>query len=474
MSYWSLLLLIAEWLIRLAMMPILVRRRGTTAAMAWLLVIFFEPFIGLFLYLLIGENRLPRRRIRKHASATSSVDLTNQLGQTQPHITRPQLPPEQASLVTLAERLGDLPIVGGNEVLMMPDTAQVIERVIADIDAAEHHVHILMYIFEADETGRRIADALIRARQRGVACRVLADAVGSRPLFKGLHQPLLDAGVEVIAALPVNVFRRGLARLDLRNHRKLVVIDGSIAYSGSQNIVDPTYGRRDLVWHDMMLRLTGPVVLHLQGVFIEDWYFETGKMLESADILPEPRVTGEAIVQVLPSGPTYPTENYQRLVVAALHAAEREVIITSPYLVPDEPLLQAMQTAVLRGVRVDMIVPYRSDQPLASTAGRAYYAQLLEINVNLHLHHEGLLHAKTVTIDDAVALVGSSNFDIRSFKLNFELNLLLYGPEAAAELRHHQKQYMQQSTRLTLKQWQARPAWRRLIQDSARLLSPLL
>lgn len=474
MMSWSLLLLIVEWLIRLVMMPILVRRRGSMAAMAWLLVIFFEPFVGLFLYLLIGENRLPRRRIRKHLHATGSVDLINKLAHTQPHITRPQLPPEQVSLVTLAERLGDLPIVGGNDVQMMPDTGQVIERMIADINAAEHHVHVLMYIFEADETGHRVAETLCRAQQRGVKCRVLADAVGSRPLFKGLHRQLLDAGVEVYAALPVNVFRRGLARLDLRNHRKLIVVDGSIAYSGSQNIVDPTYGRKDLVWHDMMLRLTGPAVLHLQGVFVEDWYFETGQMLETPDILPEPRVTGEAIVQVLPSGPTYPTENYQRLVVAALHAAEREVIITSPYLVPDEPLLQAMQTAVLRGVRVDMIVPRRSDQPLVSAAGRAYYSQLLEFGVNLYLHHEGLLHAKIVTIDDAVALVGSSNFDIRSFKLNFELNLLLYGPQAAAELRHHQKQYIQQSDQLTLKQWMSRPTARRLVEDTARLLSPLL
>jgi cardiolipin synthase len=470
--YWP--LLIVEWLIRLVMMPILVRRRGSMVAITWLLVIFFEPFVGLFLYLLIGENRLPRRRIRKHARATGYVDLINKLGRAQPHITRPHLPPEQASLVTLAERLGDLPIVGGNHVEMIPDTAVYIDRLIADIDKAEHHVHVLMYIYEADETGHRVAEALIRAQRRGVTCRVLADAVGSRPLFKGLYKQLLEAGVEVYAALPVNVFRRGLARLDLRNHRKLVVIDGSIAFTGSQNIVDPTYGRKNLVWHDMMLRLTGPVVLHLQGVFVEDWYFETGQMLESPDILPEPRVAGEAIVQVLPSGPTYPTENYQRLVVAALHAAEREVIITSPYLVPDEPLLQAMQTAVLRGVRVDMIVPRRSDQPLASAAGRAYYSQLLEINVNLYLHHEGLLHAKTVTIDDSVALVGSSNFDIRSFKLNFELNLLLYGPQPVAELRHHQKQYMQQSDLLTLQQWRSRPAARRLIEDTARLLSPLL
>jgi len=471
---WSIIYIVTEWLIRLGMMPVLVRRRGSSRAMAWLLVIFFEPWIGLFLYILIGENRLPTRRIREHQRATNVVDLINKLGRTEPHVVRPELDPEQHALVRLCENLGDLAILGGNHVEMMPDTVEMIDRLIEDIDEAERHVHILMYIFDSDATGRRVVDALIRAEQRGVECRVLADGVGSRPLFKDLAQTMRDAGIEVHPALPVNIFRRPLARFDLRNHRKLAVIDGAIAYSGSQNIVDATYGHRHLTWHDIMLRVTGPSVLHLQGVFVEDWYFETDELLDDEEVFPEPRVTGSDVIQVLPSGPTYETENYQRMLVAALHAAKERVIITSPYLVPDEPIMQAMQTAVLRGVKIDMVVPKRSDQILASAAGRSYYQPLMEMGVHLYLHQEGLLHAKTISIDDALALVGSGNFDIRSFQLNFELNLLLYGPQPAAHLRYHQRQYIAKSHRLTLAEWRRRPAVYRLLDDTARLLSPLL
>jgi len=303
---------------------------------------------------------------------------------------------------------------------------------------------------------------------------VLADHVGSWDFFQHRAPALRDKGVEVRAALPVSLLRRKLARMDLRNHRKLVVIDGHIAYAGSQNIVNADYGHKDLVWHDVMLRMRGPILMQLQHVFVDDWQFTTRQTLDDDALWPGPQAAGDVAVQTLPSGPTYPTENYQRLIVAAIHAAQHRIMITSPYLVPDDSVINALQIAVLRGVAVDMIVPAHTDHPIVMAAARGYYGELLRAGIRLHLHSDGLLHSKIVTIDDSFALLGSGNFDIRSFYLNFELNILLYGESATAELRFLQRQYMQAGELLTLDQWQQRPAAIRFAHDIARLLSPLL
>lgn len=474
LAWYTLLYILGEWVIRIMMVPVVLRRRSPNAAMSWLLVIFFIPWVGLFFYLLIGENRLPNRRIRHHRRILKELQSVTHLVADHPQVFRPVLAPGFEKVVELAERLGNLPILGGNCVEMMVDTTESIDRLIADIDEAQHHVHMLFYIFGDDATGNRVADALIRATARGVTCRVLVDTVGSWSMLSHLAPLMRESGVQVHGALPVKFFRRKAARLDLRNHRKLAVIDGSVVYSGSQNIVDASYGRKDLAWHDLMLRMTGPIAVELQLVFLEDWYAETQEKLETTGIFPQIQVTGNIPVQTLPSGPSYPTENYQRLVVAALHAAEERVVITTPYFVPDEALLQAMQVAVLRGVLVEVLVPERSDQIIVGAAGRAYYQDLLDAGVHVYLYQPGLLHSKTVTFDDGLALIGSSNFDIRSFTLNFELNLLFYGSETTGRLREIQSQYLADSRQLTAAEWKKRSTVRRLAEHTARLFSPLL
>ena len=474
MAYWYFALTAVEWLLRLAMLPIVTRRRPASSAMAWLLIIFFQPIIGVVLYVLIGENRLPRKRVGLHTRLNEELVAVRRRFEHHENVVHPDLGPEIAPAITLAERLGYYPILGGNHVEFMTDTNEAIDRLIADIDGAARHVHLLFYIFAADATGRRVADALIRAEQRGVKVRVLVDAVGSRPMVKALSGELWAHGVEVREMLPVKFFRRRMARIDLRNHRKLAVIDGHIAYTGSQNIVDANYGHRDLAWHDIMVKITGPVTLELQAVFVSDWYFETDEVLNNAEVFPDPVLTGEVPVQALPSGPTYPTENYQRMLLAALHGARRRVIITTPYSVPDEPLMQAVQVAVLRGVEVIFVVPRRCDQILVGAAARAYYADFLDVGAKIFLYDAGLLHAKSVTIDDEISLIGSSNFDIRSFALNFELNLLLYGEEVTRELRQLQQGYIDRSSALTREVWRERSSVQRFIDNVARLFSPLL
>jgi cardiolipin synthase len=466
--YWT------EWVIRLVMLFTVPRRRPPNSALAWLTLIFFVPWLGLFLYWLIGTNPLPRRRVERYREVLSEFNTRYvQLPQStlgQP----PELPAEAMSAVRLAERLGQLPILGGNDVQLITETDEVVDRLIADIDRAQHHVHMLFYIFHNDGTALRVVEALLRATQRGVRCRVLADAVGSRALFRHLAGRMLAAGIEVRAALPVGLFRRSVARIDVRNHRKIVVIDGQIGYTGSQNIINADYGRRGLAWHDMTARVEGPAVLALQAVFLGDWYFETEQILDDPAFFPAPKPAGPIPLQVLPSGPIYPVENYHRMVIAALQTAQQQVIITTPYFVPDQSFLQAVQIAVLRGVEVILIVPEKCDKLLVGAAAWSYFGELLELGCHIYLYWPGLLHAKTMTIDNTFAFLGTGNFDIRSFSLNFEVNLLLYGDHVTAQLRRHQLNYLSRSRVLTPQELNSQPEIVKTFHSLARLMSPLL
>jgi cardiolipin synthase len=473
MSY-LLLYQIVGWVIRLIMLAVVPYGRKPVSALAWLLIIFFLPIPGLILFLLIGKYRLPLRRIERHRELLRDLKSARRRAATLPHVAIPELDRELTSTIALAQSLGDFPILGGNNFELLPQTDEAMDRIIADIDAAEHDVHLLFYIYADDATGRRVADALARAVRRGVTCRVLVDAVGSRHMCRTLGSDMKEKGILLREAMPVGLFRRRAARVDLRNHRKLAVIDGRIGYTGSQNIVNADYGHRGLVWKDLMVRLVGPVVLELQGVFLSDWYFETGEILDGEDIFPPPAIQGSLLAQTLPSGPNYPTDNYQRLLVAALYAARERAILTTPYFVPDEPFMQALEVAVRRGVKVDLIVPERTDQILVGAASRAYYDSLLAAGVNVFFYRQGLMHSKTMSIDRSLALIGTGNFDIRSFTLDFEVNLIFYGPEMTDRLREVQDGYIQDSVPLDPPAWNRRPRIRRFGQNMAKLFSPLL
>ena len=463
-----------NWLIRIIMLLVIIRRHRPQSALVWLLVVFITPWLGLLFYALLGSNRLPNKRVEQHKRLTKRLDAARTRFSGNPGITRPQLDPAFASTVRLAQRLGHMAVLGGNNAEIICGNEDFLDRIIDDIDSARHHVHALYYIFGEDATGRRFADALIRAERRGVQCRLLVDAVGSWGMLKRTAPELARGGVEVYEALPVGLFRKGMARWDLRNHRKLLVVDGRVAYTGSHDMVDADYGTKTLQWHDLSVRLTGPVVSQLQAVFVSDWYFETDDLVENPDFFPEPRPQGNIAAQVIPSGPNFATENYQRLVVAALHGAQEQVTITTPYFIPDDSLLNALESASLRGVMVNLIVPREADQRLVGAAAQAHYEELLDWGINLYLYEPALIHAKTMSIDNAVAFVGTSNFDIRSFSLNFEINMAFYSPPFVEELRQKQERYIEASTRLSTDSWETRSAPRRIYQNLAKLFSPLL
>lgn len=466
---------ISEWAIRLVMLPIVLARKRPPATVSWLAVIFFLPWVGLFFYLLIGEHRLGRRRSREHARAMHLIRKLTDTAIEHAAQHPPRIRADRADLVRLTQSLAEMPAVGGNDAELVDEPDEFIKGLIADIDGASRSVHLLFYIYADDRTGRLVADALKRAAARGVECRVLADAVGSPSLFKGLHSELRAAGVLVEAALQVNPLRRRLHRIDLRNHRKIGVIDGTIAWVGSQNIVNADYGGSKAgPWRDLMVRLVGPVAVQCEVVFYEDWYFATGKLLPKDSELVDPESAGEATVQTVPSGPVYDSDVFLNFVVGVIHEAEHHVVITSPYFVPDPAVLLAMKIVVGRGIRVDVVLPKTSNHPLICAAAQAHFAPLLEAGVHIHLHQQGLLHAKTIRVDNDIAIIGSGNFDMRSFYLNFEFNLVLYGQKPTNALRRIHETYIAQSTPLALADWCRRPRWKNAIDNAAGLLSPLL
>ncbi len=465
------------------MLVVILRRQlAPGASVAWIGIVFLHPYIGLVLYMLVGESRLGPHRIEHHREVTARFrDPARHPGRL-PHQTRPNAEPIYQPMVLQAEKISGLPVLAGNQVEFTPDSAQFLQRLVAEIAAAKQHVHLLYYIFACDHTAATVADALIQATQRGVHCRLLLDALASRTCFhrSGLAPKLIAAGVEVIPALPVTPFRRHLARMDLRNHRKLAIIDGHVAFAGSHNIINPDYGgRRGNPWIDLSARFTGPIVGELASIFAEDWAFETGTEIEilypdTAGRQSQNEPPEDVLAQVVPTGPTEPDETYRRLLLAAIQSSRRELILTTPYFVPDETTLLSLMMAADRGVAVKLIVPQTADHFFAAAAGRAHYLSLLRAGVEIHLYKPALLHAKTTTVDDAFALFGSANLDVRSFTLNFELSVLLYGDAITNRLRTIQNQYLAQSVQLNLADWQHRPIASELTDRAVSLLSPLL
>jgi cardiolipin synthase len=473
LTSWAWGFFLSEWVIRLGMLAVIPFRRSPATAKGWLLLIFFEPWIGLLVYLLIGRARLPRWQREQLIKLPQA--MSNVVGRlrTHPNILKPDVGPWLSHAVLLAENLGQSPILGGNAVELLVDYKGTIDRLVLDIDRAKNHVHLLFYIFLDDRTTAPVIEALGRAAKRGVRCRVLADSLGSLTTVRALVGKLTSLGVAVHEMLPVRLSPRKMARVDLRNHRKIAIVDGRIGYTGSQNLVDAEF-QRGIFYEELMVRMTGPAVLELQYVFASDWFLESNEVLDGDMQFPTPEIAGAVAAQALPSGPAFPTQNNQRLIVALIHGARKRVVLTTPYFVPDEPLLQALETAVLRGVKVHLVVSQRGDHRVVALAQASYYEELLEVGVQIHVYQKDFLHAKHLSIDDSVALIGSSNLDIRSFALNAEVMLMLCDSGVVSQLAAEQERYFANSGLLSLETRRRQPFARRLAQNLARLLSPLL
>jgi cardiolipin synthase A/B len=467
---------------------VIMRRAQVSIALAWLVVLLFVPLAGVPAYLLIGEVRLGTRRARRHARLTRDLeeraghfwrggdeDWTGELGDYRP-ISR------------LCEAVTNLPPLRGNALRLIADSRELIDAMIRDVEHAKAHVDLLTYIWMdpvPGSAGERFGRAMITAGARGVRCRVLVDSVGSKRFLRSvLAREMRAAGVQIVEALPASIFRAPFSRIDVRNHRKIMVIDGWTAYCGSQNITDETFGRNERrnigPWIDATLRVEGPAAQALGVVFRRDWELDTSEPPERVEAwAPNPRLPeAGCIVQVVPTGPGEAARGRGRglheALLSSFYAARREIIITTPYFVPDEASLSALIAAAMRGVTVRVVVPARIDNRLVALASRSHFGDLLDAGVRIFEHQRGLLHAKTISIDTDVALVGSANMDMRSYFLNFEATLFVYDDDFASHLRMLQIGYIDESREVHLDRWNQRSLAARLADNAARLLGPLL
>jgi len=464
-----------EWIIRVIMLFVVPTRRSPTAAKVWLLLVFFQPIVGVVVFFIFGSNKTPRWRREQLKKLPNALKPLRESLRGNPELLRlsDDVDTHFTDEVDLARKLGNLPLLGGNEVEILTDYNKSIDRLIEDINAAKTSVHLVYYIFYPDKTGRKVADALKAAARRGVECRLLLDAVGSRKALGKMAKELRKSGVHVMDILPFGFFRKRAARFDLRNHRKIAVIDGKIGYIGSQNIInsEPVDG---LVFQELVTRITGPVVWQFQFLFISDWFLETDELLDGIQYFPQPDKLGRSSLQTLPSGPDFPFMNSEMVLLSLVHSARQRICMVTPYFIPDDPILAAVETAAVKGVQVTLIVSQIADSSLVSLAQRSYYERLLEAGVRIFLYKKKFLHAKHVTIDDSVMTLGSYNIDIRSFTLNAELMVLGFDKELTARIVAVENYYLTRCNQLTLAAWQARPLIAKVGENLARLFSPLL
>ncbi|HET9223215.1 MAG TPA: cardiolipin synthase [Roseiflexaceae bacterium] len=477
-----------QWVLFIVALFIVPPNRKPGEATAWLMLIFLIPFLGFLLYLLLGSPKLSKQRRAMQGTMSETLTKATATLKQNPEMASvaalldPPIPERYQPIVCLNHQLGSMNAFGGNSVELLPDYQGAVDRIIQDIDNAQKYVHVEYFMFADDTTGGPMIDALIRAQERGVKCRVLIDDLGDTQFKKPVVTRLRAGNVETHLMLPVIIVGKDWTRLDLRNHRKIVVVDGQIGFTGSQNIIDRNYHKganikKGLYYIELVARVTGPIVGQLDAAFRTDWYSET-KVVLSRETAPEvaftPVKTGDVLCQVLPSGPGFDTENNLKLFVALFHAARQTITIANPYFVPDESLMVAITSAAQRGVEVTLIVSEVGDQFLVYHAQRSFYEELLRAGVKIHRYKSPvLLHSKHLSIDDDIAVIGSSNMDMRSFQLDLEVTLICYDKGVVSDMQAIFADYLRHSAPLRLNEWETRPSRAKFFDNLARLTSSL-
>ncbi len=488
----STFLFVADLAIRIGLSTrVIMRKRSYGVSLAWLVVILLVPFIGAVIYLFLGENRMSDKRVERARSLLKHYQHWLHTLRGRSPVDWSRINPECGPINRQAYNLIGIPALDNNGLEIIEESEEILRAIIRDIDRSQSTCHLQFYIWQDGGTADEVIDALIRAAGRGITCRVLVDSIGSRDFLKGKNtKRLRNAGIKVLESLPAGLIKALFARIDIRNHRKIVVIDGRIAYTGSQNMVDPRFFKQDEgvgQWIDLMVRIQGPVVESLAGTFINDWFLETetnrerGRSLSQdiehvrqiADIKPSARM-GDIAVQLVPSGPGFVPEAIHKLLLTTIYAARKELVLTTPYFVPDDALLTALKSAAERGVDVRIIVPRFNDSKLVQFASQAHYEDLVKSGVKILLFVGGLLHSKTITVDGDFSLFGSVNLDMRSFWLNFEATLFIYNRDFSQKVRSIQKNYEHQSKELDLTRMADRSVFTRFRENAALLIGPLL
>ena len=477
----ALLGVIVNTLIVLAFVVRVIARphREPASRIAWIAVIAAVPGLGVLAYILLGETDIGKKRIARMKQVIDGMPPMPEINRGEENNMRANFPEHYRHLFDTGKSINGFEAIGGNSGRLMADSNAAIDSMVADIDAATNHVHLAFYIWLTDNNGMKMVAALKRAAARGVKCRAMADGLGSRALIRSSHwQEMANAGVHVAVTLPIgNPLLKPLrGRLDLRNHRKILVIDGCITYCGSQNCADPEFlvKKKFAPWVDAVIRFEGPIVRQNQFLFGSDWMSYGDDGID--DLLGQPIAAPQTgfPAQVIGTGPTFRYSAMPEMFESLFHAARHELTISTPYYVPDESMQNALCAAGWRGVKTTIIFPARNDSWIVGGASRSYYLELLEAGVEIHEYVGGLLHTKSLTLDGEITLIGSANMDRRSFDLNYENNILFYDAELTADVRQRQQDYLSRSNSVTLQQVKSWPLRKRLWNNTLATLGPVL
>jgi cardiolipin synthase len=453
--------------------------RDPASRIAWVAVIAALPIVGMLAYILLGETNVGHRRVARMKEAIRRLPPIATASSCEEENAQPHVPERYQHLFRAGKSISGFDVIGGNSARLMADSNATIDSMVEDIDAATDHVHLLFYIWLPDNNGMKMVEALKRAAGRGVKCRAMADDLGSRTMIRSQHwQEMQEAGVHVARALPIgNPLLRPLhGRIDLRNHRKILVIDGLITYCGSQNCADPEFlvKAKFAPWVDAVIRFEGPIVRQNQHLFASDWMSYADEQIDS--LLQSPISAPQAgfPAQVIGTGPTVRYSAMPEMFESLFHAARNELVISTPYYIPDESMQNALCAAAWRGVETTIIFPARNDSWIVGGASRSYYADLLKAGVQIHEYVGGLLHTKSLTLDGEITLIGSANMDRRSFDLNYENNILFYDPDLTADVRARQHEYLSKSQPVTREMVESWSLTTRLWNNTLATLGPVL
>jgi cardiolipin synthase A/B len=450
--------------------------RKPAHTITWLVVLGSFPLIGFFFYLMFGRNYRKQRLFQKKAMLDEQTFLKFQ-GQREWTIEQMPIGEHQRPLLQLAHRIGKSPVSLATETRVLTNGEETFSTIFEELEKATHHIHLEYYIVRHDEVGQKLKTILIEKAKKGVHVRFLYDAVGSWKLSKTYIQELRNAGVEMIPFSPVRLpFLSNT--INFRNHRKIIVIDGTIGFVGGLNIGDEYLGKDKYFgfWRDTHLWIRGEAVRTLQLIFLQDWYYMTGKTLLTPEYLSPELVhyDGQGGVQLIAGGPDQKWEVIKHLYFAMITSAQRSIWIASPYFVPDEDILTALKIAALSGLDVRILAPKRPDKKIVFYASRSYFPELLEAGVKIYEYSKGFLHSKIMIVDGELASIGTANMDMRSFHLNFEVNAFLYHTDSTKKLVADFLEDLKEASPIDYETFQQRPLSIRVVESVSRLLSPLL
>ncbi|VFP87192.1 Cardiolipin synthase A [Candidatus Erwinia haradaeae] len=460
---------------------ILIKRRSVPSAMTWLLIIYVLPLLGIIAYLTLGELHLGKCRAQRARRVwpCMAIWFKNLQSIQNPYPTQ-NSEIAQPLFHLCANRQG-ISGIKGNQLELLTSSYHTLRALIRDVEKASHNIEMVFYIWKPGGQADELAEALISSARRGVYCRLLLDSAGSVEFFRTVWpNRMRNAGIDVVEALPVSLLRIFFRRMDLRQHRKMVLIDNHIAYTGSMNLVDPRFFKQNTKigqWIDLMARMEGPIATTMGAIYSSDWEIETGQRI--LPVKPDKKVMflekkNDRTILVIASGPGFPENIIHQAILTVVFSARKKLIITTPYLIPSDDLLHAICIASYRGVDVSIVIPRHNDSLLVRWASRAFFSELLEAGVKIYQFEGGLLHSKSILVDEQLSLIGTVNLDMRSLWLNFEISLVIDNHQFGSDLARVQENYIAKSRLIDMNCWVQRSYWKRILERLFYFFSPLL